>query len=290
MKETQDEIYYARIAEAIRFISDNRKEQPRLETVAAAVNMSPFHFQRIFTQWAGITPKHFLQYLNIEYAKRILQKTHASLLDTTQEVGLSGTSRLHDLFIKIEGMTPGEYKNGGENLSINYSFATTPFGEILIASTPKGICSMEFADDRQKSLMALKKKFPWADFQQMSDSLQQNALSIFTQDWKDLKEIKLHLKATAFQIKVWEALLKIPLGGLTTYGEIAANINHPHAYQAVGAAVGKNPVAFLIPCHRVIRATGDFGNYHWGNTRKLAIIGWEAAKTNKKKRIIHNNI
>lgn len=283
MKETQD-IYYTRIAQAIQFIRDNRREQPRLETVAAAVNMSPFHFQRIFKQWAGITPKHFLQYLNIKYAKLILKKTHASLFDTAQEIGLSGTSRLHDMFIKIEGMTPGEYKNGGENLLINYSFAATPFGDILIASTPKGICSMEFSDDHTKAFMNLKEKFPRASFRQMSDSIQQDALSIFTLNWKDMKEIKLHLRGTEFQIKVWETLLKIPVGGLTTYGDIAANINHPHAYQAVGSAVGKNPVAFLIPCHRVIRATGEIGNYHWGDSRKLAIIGWEAAKTNTKEK------
>lgn len=166
MKETQNELNYSRIAEAIRFIRDNRKEQPRLEAVAEAVNMSPFHFQRIFKEWAGITPKHFLQYLNVEYAKRILHETHASLFDTAQEVGLSGTGRLHDLFITVEGMTPGEYKNGGENLFINYSFAATPFGDILIASTPKGICSMEFADDRMETFGSLQRRFPRARFRQ----------------------------------------------------------------------------------------------------------------------------
>ena len=160
MKETQNELNYSRIAEAIRFIRDNRKEQPCLEAVAEAVNMSPFHFQRIFKEWAGITPKHFLQYLNVEYAKRILHETHASLFDTAQEVGLSGTGRLHDLFITVEGMTPGEYKNGGENLFINYSFAATPFGDILIASTPKGICSMEFADDRTGDVRLPAKMVP----------------------------------------------------------------------------------------------------------------------------------
>lgn len=160
MKETQNELNYSRISEAIRFIRDNRKEQPRLEAVAEAVHMSPFHFQRIFKEWAGITPKHFLQYLNVEYAKRILHETHASLFDTAQEVGLSGTGRLHDLFITVEGMTPGEYKNGGENLFINYSFAATPFGDILIASTPKGICSMEFADDRMETFGSLQRRFP----------------------------------------------------------------------------------------------------------------------------------
>lgn len=164
MKETQNELNYSRISEAIRFIRDNRKEQPRLEAVAEAVHMSPFHFQRIFKEWAGITPKHFLQYLNVEYAKRILHETHASLFDTAQEVGLSGTGRLHDLFITVEGMTPGEYKNGGENLFINYSFAATPFGDILIASTPKGICSMEFADDRMETFGSLQRRFPRARF------------------------------------------------------------------------------------------------------------------------------
>lgn len=278
MKETQNEMNYARIAEAIRFIRDNRKGQPRLEAVAEAVNMSPFHFQRMFKEWAGITPKQFLQYLNVEYAKQILQEVHASLFDTAEAVGLSGTGRLHDLFITIEGMTPGEYKNGGENLHIHYSFATTPFGDMLIASTPKGICCMEFADDHTESIHSLQKKFPCAQFSQKCDAMQQNALFIFRQDWNKPNEIKLHLKGTEFQMKVWEALLKIPTGGMTTYGDIAAYIENPKACRAVGTAVGDNPVALLIPCHRVIRATGEIGNYHWGEIRKTAIIGWEAAQ------------
>lgn len=278
MKEAQAKMNYARIADAIRFIKDNRREQPRLEAIAQSVNMSPFHFQRIFQEWVGISPKHFLQYLNIEYAKRILQETRISLLDAAYEVGLSGTSRLYDLFVNIEGMTPGEYKNGGENLAINYSFAETPFGEIIVASTGKGICCMEFIDDHAASLNALVEKFPNAKFTQIEDELQQNALFIFTQDWSRLKEIKLHLKGTDFQIKVWNALLKVPMGKLTTYGDIAMKINNPKAYRAVGTAIGENPVAFLIPCHRVIRSSGEFGNYHWGEVRKTAIIGWEAAK------------
>lgn len=274
----QRKLNYERIAAAIHFIEENRQEQPKLEAIAEYVNMSPFHFQRIFQEWVGITPKHFLQYLNIEYAKYILQKTHASLLDTAYEVGLSGTGRLHDLFINIEGMTPGEYKNGGENLSINYSFAESPFGEIFVASTSKGICSMEFADDHEIAFNSLVQKFPNAKFFQIVDKIQQNALFIFTQDWSKLKEIKLHLKGSDFQLKVWNALLKIPLGGLTTYGEIATEINNPKACRAVGTAIGENPVAFLIPCHRVIRSSGALGNYHWGKIRKTAIIGWEASK------------
>lgn len=278
MKENQSEINYIRIAKAIDFIRENRHEQPDLGTVAEVVNMSPYHFQRIFREWAGVTPKHFLQYLNVEYAKRILRETHASLLDAAYETGLSGTGRLHDLFITVEGMTPGEYKNGGENLFLNYSFASTPFGDILIASTPKGICSIEFADDHTEAFNSLQRKFPRARYCQKCDAIQQNALFIFTQDWSRLNTIKLHLKGTEFQLKVWEALLKIPMGGMTTYGEIAARIDNPKACRAVGTAVGENPVAFLIPCHRVIRASGEIGSYHWGETRKNAIIGWEAAK------------
>ena len=278
MREKQEDVNYARIAEAIRFIRDNRREQPPLETIAEAVCMIPYHFQRTFKEWAGITPKHFLQYLNVEYAKRILQETHVSLFETAYEVGLSGTGQLHDLFITMEGMTPGEYKNGGENLRINYSFATTPFGDMLIASTPKGICSMELADDHMVAFDSLQRKFPQAHFCQTSDGIQQNALFIFTQDWSKLGEIKLHLKGTEFQMKVWETLLKVPSGGMTSYGDIAASIDNPHACRAVGTAVGSNPVAFLIPCHRVIRATGEIGNYHWGDVRKAAILGWEAAR------------
>lgn len=281
----QQKLNYERIAAAIRFIEENRQEQPKLEAVAEHVNMSPFHFQRIFQEWAGITPKHFLQYLNVEYAKYILQKTHASLLDTAYEVGLSGTGRLHDLFVNIEGMTLGEYKNGGESLSINYSFAESPFGEIFVASTSKGVCCMEFADNHEIAFNSLLQKFPNAKFSQIVDKIQQNALFIFTQDWSKLKEIKLHLKGTDFQLKVWDALLKIPMGGLTTYGDIATEINNPKACRAVGTAIGENPVAFLIPCHRVIRSSGALGNYHWGEIRKTAIIGWEAAKCGIKENI-----
>lgn len=278
MKEVQKKMNYSRIADAIRFIKDNRREQPQLDAIAQSVNMSPFHFQRIFQEWVGISPKHFLQYLNVEYAKRILQETRISLLDTAYEVGLSGTGRLYDLFVNIEGMTPGEYRNGGENLAINYSFAETPFGEIIVASTGKGICRMEFTDDHAASFDALVEKFPNAKFTQIVDELQQNALFIFTQDWSRLKEIKLHLKGTDFQIKVWNALLKIPAGSLATYADVAARINNPKACRAVGTAIGENPVAFLIPCHRVIRSSGEFGNYHWGEVRKTAMIGWEAAR------------
>jgi AraC family transcriptional regulator of adaptative response/methylated-DNA-[protein]-cysteine methyltransferase len=274
---SQDQINYNRIAQAIDYIKANFKEQPNLDEVAANVHLSPFHFQRIFREWAGTSPKKFLQYISIEHAKKLLAENEATLFDAAYETGLSGTSRLHDLFINIEGMTPAEYKNGGKNLTINYSFAESPFGNMIVASTQKGICYMAFNEDEQQSLSDLKSKFPNSLFHQKLDLIQQNALFIFQHDWSKLNEIKLHLKGTDFQLKVWETLLKIPMGQLATYGTIAQKIKNPNASRAVGTAIGSNPVAFLIPCHRVIQSSGNFGGYMWGNTRKTAIIGWEAA-------------
>lgn len=277
----QEHINYIRIAEAIEYIRENFKEQPNLDEVAAKVHLSPFHFQRLFTDWAGVSPKKFLQYISVEHAKQLLKEKEATLFDATHETGLSSTGRLHDLFIKIEGMTPGEFKNGGENLSINYSYAESPFGNIIVASTPKGICYMAFAENEATATADLKAHFPNADFKQKLDLIQQNALYIFTHDWDKLNQIKLHLKGTDFQLKVWETLLKIPMGDLSTYGQIAQEIENPKASRAVGTAIGSNPVAFLIPCHRVIQSSGQFGGYMWGTTRKTAIIGWEAAQTTK---------
>jgi AraC family transcriptional regulator of adaptative response/methylated-DNA-[protein]-cysteine methyltransferase len=277
--ETQQQIDYNRIADAIGFFKENVKAQPGLDEVAGHVHLSPFHFQRMFRQWAGVTPKQFLQYLSVEYAKEILKTTGSSLFDTAIETGLSGTGRLHDLFIKIEGMTPGEYKNGGAALDINYSFADTPFGKMIVASTAKGICHMAFADAGVRvALDHLTDRFPNARLSQVVDRIQQNALFVFGQDWSKLDEIKIHLKGTDFQLKVWETLLTIPTGGLLTYADLAAKAGHKGASRAVGTAIGSNPVAFLIPCHRVIRATGEIGQYHWGAVRKNAIIGWEAAR------------
>lgn len=278
MKE-QKQTNYNRIAEAISYIKNNFKEQPKLDELAEKMHLSPYHFQRMFTEWAGVSPKKFLEFITVEHAKKMLKNDKATVFDTAFETGLSGTGRLHDLFINIEGMTPGEYKNGGENLSINYSFAESWFGNILVASTARGICYMAFADDEQEALSALKKMFPNAAYKQMVDLAQQNVLYIFTHDWSKLYQIKLHLKGTPFQLKVWETLLKIPMGQLSTYGNIAKQINLPAASRAVGTAVGNNPVAFLIPCHRVIQSSGVFGNYHWGNIRKTAMIGWEGAQT-----------
>ena len=277
MKESE-KTNFSRIEEAIAYINSNFKSQPSLDEIASNIHLSPFHFQRLFSEWAGVSPKKFLQYVSVEYAKNILRQNKSTLSDAAFETGLSGTGRLHDLFVNIEGMTPGEYKNGGENLLINYSYAESPFGNILVASTSKGICYMAFADDEMKAFKTLQNNFPNAAYKQMVNLVQQNALYIFTHDWTKLNKIKLHLKGTPFQIKVWETLLKIPMGQLSTYGNIAKSIDNPKASRAVGSAIGDNPVAFLIPCHRVIQSTGNFGQYHWGNNRKTAMIGWEAAK------------
>lgn len=276
---TQDQLNYTRIAEAIEYIRSHFKDQPNLDEVAEKVHLSPFHFQRLFSEWAGTSPKKFLQYISVQHAKKLLKEEQATLFDTAYETGLSGTSRLHDLFINIEGMTPAEYKNGAKNLDINYSFAESPFGNLIVASTVKGVCFMGFYEDEPTAFAALQAHFPHAEFSRKLDMIQQNALFIFQNDWSKLHEIKLHLKGTDFQLKVWETLLKIPMGQLATYGTIAQKIGNPNASRAVGTAIGSNPVAFLIPCHRVIQSTGTFGGYMWGPTRKTAMIGWEGAKT-----------
>ncbi|SHK84211.1 DNA-O6-methylguanine--protein-cysteine S-methyltransferase /Transcriptional regulator Ada [Chitinophaga jiangningensis] len=274
---------YEKVALAIDYIKNHFKEQPDLREIAAAAHLSPFHFQRVFAEWAGVSPKKFLQFLTLDYAKALLKNDQATLMDAAFETGLSGTSRLHDLFVNIESMTPGEYKNGGKALQINYSFAESPFGNVIVASTSKGICYMAFSEDETAAFTGLVQAFPAATFRQMTDLMQQHALYIFTQDWASLSDIKLHLKGTPFQLKVWDALLHIPLGQVSTYSDIAQKINHPNASRAVGSAIGSNPVAFLIPCHRVIKANGETGGYHWGATRKNAILGWEAANISPEK-------
>lgn len=277
--ETSNDINYQRIASAITYIAGNFKSQPRLDEVAGIIHLSPHHFQRLFTEWAGVSPKKFLQYISVEHAKKMLAENRATLFHTAFETGLSGTGRLHDLFVTIEGMTPGEYKNGGENLRITYGFGTTPFGEVIVAATPTGICHLAFADDRTEAVQTLQHRFPNAGYKQEIGPAQQQVFSYFARDWQTPARIKLHLKGSAFQLKVWEALLKIPAGQLTTYGVLANSLQHAKASRAVGTAVGENPVAVLIPCHRVIRSTGIIGQYHWGSVRKTAMIGWEAAKT-----------
>lgn len=277
--DPQAQLNYDRIARAIEYIRTHFKDQPGLEEIAAQVHLSPYHFQRLFHEWAGTSPKKFLQYISLDHAKQLLKEQRYSLFDTAFETGLSGTGRLHDLFVNIEGMTPAEYKNGGEKLQIHYSFAESPFGNLIVASTPRGVCHLAFQENEEEALQALKARFPNASYQRKLDLMQQHALFLFQHDWSKLAQIKLHLKGTDFQLKVWEALLHIPMGKLTTYGEIASHLGQPNASRAVGTAIGNNPVAFLIPCHRVIQSTGMLGGYRWGETRKTAIIGWEGAQT-----------
>jgi AraC family transcriptional regulator of adaptative response/methylated-DNA-[protein]-cysteine methyltransferase len=275
---TQNQIDYNRIAKAIEYIRSNFRLQPSLEEVAEKINVSPTHFQKMFSDWAGTSPKKFLQFISLEHAKSLLKQEKASLFDTAYETGLSSTSRLHDLFVKIEGMSPAEYKNGGKSLNINYSFSETPFGKVITASTEKGICYMAFENDKETALGDLKSKFPNASFLEKQNEIQINALSIFNKDWTKLNTIKLHLKGTDFQLKVWESLLTIPMGKLSTYGNLADKIGHSKASRAVGTAIGSNPVAFLIPCHRVIQSSGNIGGYRWGSERKQLIVGWESSR------------
>ncbi|WP_294234757.1 methylated-DNA--[protein]-cysteine S-methyltransferase [Chryseobacterium sp. sg2396] len=276
---TQSQIDYERIARAIDYIRSNFRLQPGLEEVAEEISLSPAHFQKMFSDWAGTSPKKFLQFISLEHAKSLLKEEKASLFDTALETGLSSTSRLHDLFVKIEGMSPAEYKNGGKSLRINYSFSGSPFGNVIAASTEKGICYLAFENDIPKALGDLQAKFPNASFFEQQDDFQKNALSIFSKDWTELNTVKLHLKGTDFQLKVWESLLTIPMGKLSTYGKLAEKIGHSKASRAVGTAIGSNPVAFLIPCHRVIQSSGKIGGYMWGTERKQLIIGWESSRT-----------
>ncbi|XDD50177.1 bifunctional helix-turn-helix domain-containing protein/methylated-DNA--[protein]-cysteine S-methyltransferase [Leptospira sp. WS92.C1] len=272
--------HYKKIASAIQFIQKHSTSQPELEEIAKSVNLSPFHFQRLFTEWAGVSPKQFLQYLTLQNAKSILSKPESTLFDAAFETGLSGTGRLHDLFVKIEGMTPGEYKNGGENLTIRYSFQKSDFGDYLVASTEKGICNLYFYDiSKDQILSELYSQWNHAHLVQKQDENQDRVIRFFDKTLTDRDKIKLHMRGTDFQIKVWEALLKIPEGSLSSYSAIANSIEQENASRAVGTAIGKNPVGYLIPCHRVIKNTGGIGEYRWGSERKAAMIGWERTKT-----------
>lgn len=277
---------YQRIAKAIVYIQTHFKEQPDLTTIAEHLNLSPAHFQRLFTEWAGTSPKKFLQYTTLHYTKAIMREAATpTLFNTALDAGLSSTSRLHDLYIKLEGMTPAEYKNGGANLTITYSFHQTLFGLALIASTEKGICKLCFAEEETAIVQELKAEFPNAHYHNNVKDLHLQALNFLqpNTDHIDLPTLKLHIKGSEFQLKVWEALLQIPSGNLTSYKHIAQQVDSPNAHRAVGTAIGKNPIALLIPCHRVLQTSGQLGGYRWGLERKATLIGWEAlAKHNKE--------
>ena len=276
MNTTRENIDFKRIEQAINYIRTHFKEQPSLDEIAAAVNLSPHHFHRLFTQWAGVSPKKFLQFTTLEYAKAHL-KEQKTLLDVSTDAGLTSTSRLHDLFVTIEAMTPGEYKNQGKDLSIYYSYPETIFGASCVASTNKGVCYLAFGDTAT-AYKELVEMFPHANYIQQEQPIHLQAVAFLQNPESSLSSLQLHIKGTDFQLKVWDALLKIPLGELTTYGHISNHLNNPKANRAVGTAVGSNPISYIIPCHRVIRSSGELGGYHWGLDLKVAMIGWEAAK------------
>ncbi|MDS3861103.1 methylated-DNA--[protein]-cysteine S-methyltransferase [Thermosynechococcaceae cyanobacterium BACA0444] len=270
---------YDRIAQAIAFMRQHYLSQPDLATVAQHIGLSEYHFQRLFTRWAGISPKRFLQYLTIEYAKSKINQTQ-SLLDLTLDVGLSSPGRLHDLFINLEAMSPGEFKGGGAGLQIHYGIHDTPFGKALIATTTRGICNLHFLDAADQLTAEETLRQLWSNAEIIHDVKATQPLHDVIFDAsisKDKKTLTLLVKGTNFQIQVWRALLKVPFGGMTTYQSVAEMIGRPTATRAVGTAVGNNPIGYLIPCHRVIRASGELSGYRWGLERKTAILGWEAS-------------
>jgi AraC family transcriptional regulator of adaptative response/methylated-DNA-[protein]-cysteine methyltransferase len=267
---------YHRMAEAIRFIDATQADHPRLEDVAAHLGLSPGHFQRLFTRWAGVSPKKFQQYLTLGHAKSLLRERH-SVLDTTLETGLSGPGRLHDLFVGWEAMTPGDYARDGAGLDIAYGYGDTPFGEGLVHWTERGICGLAFTAEtgREAALADMNARWPAARHQE--DAARATILlhQIFG---GGANGVHLAVTGAPFQTKVWEALMQIPSGHVTTYSDIAIRIGNPKAVRAVGTAVGRNPVSWLIPCHRALRKSGALGGYHWGLPVKRAMMAWESAR------------
>lgn len=278
MQTDYDSSDYERVTAAIRFLEMNVHQQPTLDDLAAHLHLSPFHLQRIFTRWAGISPKRFLQYLTVEHAKARLAQSH-TLLDASLEIGLSGPGRLHDLFVNVEAVTPGDYRRGGLGVQIAYGVHRSPFGDCLLAVTERGVCSLSFLDDDvDAALTDLHRRWPLAQIRADASATTATFQRIFAAGSQpNQPPIPLLLKGTNFQLRVWEALLRIPPGAVCTYEDVAQLIGHPTAARAVGAAVGANAVAYLIPCHRVIRKSGLIQDYRWGPTRKKAMLGWEAA-------------
>lgn len=275
---------YLLVEKAIKYIEMNYMRQPTLDEIARSVSVSKYHFQRVFTRWAGVSPSKFLQYITISHAKKLLQES-MSILDVTNEVGLSSTSRLFDLFVNFEAITPGEYKKQGEGLEIIYGVHYTQFGECLIAVTERGICSLDFVDGENVEELLSNLKAEWYKSKLIYDNEKTRCIieRIFSSEKlsKEDEKIKVLLKGTNFQIKIWEALLNIEFGRIVSYKTIAQMIGAPTAARAVGNAIAKNPIAYIIPCHRVIRDIGVINNYKWGNSRKKAMLGWEAAKTDE---------
>lgn len=272
---------YQRVEQALAYLQAHYPEQPSLAEVAGSVGLSEYHFQRVFTHWVGISPKRFLQYLTKEHARELLDRS-ASVLEAAYQSGLSGPGRLHDLFVTCDAITPGEYKLRGEGLVICYGFHSSPFGECMVAMTERGICGLAFVQqgDRQETIHDLRRRWVNADLVEEPARTAPVVEQIFPLAFgQSIAPLRLYLNGTNFQIKVWEALLRVPLGALTNYQEIARSLGMPGAARAVGQAVGANPLAFIIPCHRVIRKMGVLGGYRWGAARKMAMVGWELART-----------
>ncbi|MEM6619306.1 MAG: bifunctional helix-turn-helix domain-containing protein/methylated-DNA--[protein]-cysteine S-methyltransferase [Pseudomonadota bacterium] len=262
------------IARAIAFIDTRAGDQPSLAQVAQAVGLSPAHFQRVFSQWVGVSPKRYQQYLTLDHAKALLQDRH-STLDTALESGLSGTGRLHDLFITWEAMTPGDYARRGAGLTIRTGYFDSPFGDMYVAGTGRGICGIGFCAEEGRAWAEadMRARWPDADFRADTAALAESVDAVLGG-----QEAALHLIGAPFQIKVWEALLRVPSGHVTTYSDLAQAIGRPKAVRAVGTAVGRNPISWLIPCHRALRKSGALGGYHWGLHVKRALLAWEGAR------------
>lgn len=270
---------YERIEHAIRYLEENYQRQPSLKEVAHGAGLSEFHFQRLFRRWAGISPKRFLQYLTAGFAARLLRASRSNL-EAAYETGLSGSGRLHDLFVNLHAVTPGELKRAGAGLTIHYGFHPSPFGECLIGVTTRGVCHLGFvsAESSHKALLELGAEWPHAYLKEAPRITLPIARGLFARIDNDSPNVDLHVRGTNFQIKVWEALLRIPPGTVVSYEDIARRIHASRAVRAVANAVASNPVAYLIPCHRVIRKSGMLGGYRWGETRKKALLAWEATR------------
>jgi AraC family transcriptional regulator of adaptative response/methylated-DNA-[protein]-cysteine methyltransferase len=266
---------YLTINRAINFINSSLTRQPKLEEIADAVGLSPYHFQRLFTEWVGVSPKRYQQYITLGFSKELLNKRH-TLLDVTLNVGLSGTSRLHDLFVKWEAMTPREYALKGKDVDINWSWFDSPYGKMLVMATDRGLCGLGFCGQKNDDDIFNDFKFRWPNATYIKNKLKLDAIVNSLISEKGI--INVHLIGAPFQIKVWEALLNIPSGFVTTYSDVAHAVNNKAAVRAVGTAIGNNPISWLIPCHRVLRNNGELGGYHWGLDLKTAILARESAQ------------
>ena len=272
---------YDHVRRIVAYLSQRWRDQPSLEAIADHVGLSTTHVHHLFRRWAGLTPKAFLQAITLDNAKTLLAGS-ASVLDAAYEVGLSGPGRLHDLFVTHEGMSPGEYKTGGAGLLMRFGFHPSPFGEAILVATERGLAGLGFVDegDRAAALADMRRRWPGAAYVEDPGMTAPLAARIFDPErWRPDQPLRIVLIGTDFELRVWETLLAIPLGRATTYSDIATRIGRPKASRAVGAAVGKNPVSFVVPCHRVLGRSGALTGYHWGITRKQAILGWEAGRT-----------